>query len=408
MAIRQALFDDGPSLASDLTRDDNHAERLELRKQLDFLQERDSSVRVRGALATFLDLVATQALRTDHAGPIELQAMSVLGGGDESAPSTEAVVQRSLAAFLRSKRDPRDLSSPVAQRLAHIRVDFVSRHGLPSWVPVASQRAGLDFWQTAALCVALEKIVGPIGVDSKPLGQDTLAWARSFIEVVANIAPGRLLTVCEVEDLARVSETLGEMLKEDPTLALVSNLRWNPEPRWSAAWRSEVFPVLEKWMAGETIAEIASQLVGRPVDDIESARSAGQQPIPKALAVATGLFDKLAALAGGLVAIVELLLGSGGAVTRVPAELACLPLAIKNGFNSPEALAWFRFGLRLRRPAHLLARLFPIRFSPYDDKAMRQEIDRVKQNWLRSEQRVPGGFEADAPVLSAIRSFVLA
>jgi hypothetical protein len=42
------------------------------------------------------------------------------------------------------------------------------------------------------------------------------------------------------------------------------------------------------------------------------------------------------------------------------AYLNFLPLAIKYGCDTRDSLAWFRFGIRLRRAAHLLARVYPL------------------------------------------------
>lgn len=75
--------------------------------------------------------------------------------------------------------------------------------------------------------------------------------------------------------------------------------------------------------------------------------------------------DNLSQIAGALVAIQEELeRESGDAPSSIPVTperavyLNSLPLAIKSGCNSRDSLAWFRFGVRLRRPAHLLARLY--------------------------------------------------
>lgn len=381
---------------------------MHLRNELDFMQERDNSVTVRSSLGTFLDLVAKQALRTDQAGPIELQAISVLGGGDEGGPPTAEVIRRSYGAFLRRQRDPVDLSDMGTKRLDLLRAEFTAAHGLPAWVPVASQRAGLDFWQTAALAVAFERALGTLTPEL--LQSSTMEWTRHFIRVLAHMAPLHLITLCSADDLSRASDRLDAAF-EQMKVALegrhgrLRDLRWTLPPGWIEAWE-DLLRTLEPWMQGASISEIASLLTGDEVTKLSTSRNAGGQPIPKALTVTMGLFGELARLAGGLVAVVELILASmhHGQVQDVPPALACLPLAIKNGFDTPHRLAWFRFGLRLRRPAHFLAHLMPLAEGRYDDREARQTIEELKDGLLTSDIIVLRSDEQ--PLLAAIRTFM--
>ena len=141
-------------------------------------------------------------------------------------------------------------------------------------------------------------------------------------------------------------------------------------------------------MEGNTILEIAAQFLALEVDNITNRRDRGGEPIPKTLGFVEDFIDKVAYLVGGILAIVEeetsaSTAGENGGNNQTPYTLITLPLAIKYGCSTPQILAWYRFGIRLRRPAHLLNQAFPIDPELVDDRILSETITTTRNQWLR-------------------------
>jgi hypothetical protein len=164
--------------------------------------------------------------------------------------------------------------------------------------------------------------------------------------------------------------------------------QWALLPNWHSAWGSFGDSV-RLWMQGKTIRTIAATLLKRDEDDIPAKRNTGADPIPKTLAFTKDVINhRLAILAGGLVAIIESFLPSLSQ-PEVPLSLSSLPLAIKYGCDSPQTLAWYRFGIRFRRAAHLLAQAFPVDGAIQDDSALRDAVQKLKSGWLADRNQPP-------------------
>jgi len=81
-------------------------------------------------------------------------------------------------------------------------------------------------------------------------------------------------------------------------------------------------------------------------------------------------------------------------------------MCIKYGCDSPETLAWYRFGVRLRRPAHLLARAFPPP-TGLNDEEHRAWVRQQRQNWLSGNYDAASTiFQEHGDVFEAIRLFI--
>jgi hypothetical protein len=154
-------------------------------------------------------------------------------------------------------------------------------------------------------------------------------------------------------------------------------------------------------MRGETIATIAGILTNTPVDQIPSARTQAK-PLPRALSVVMETWSSLSLIAGGFLAVAEQLFEE-----QVPLSLACLPMSIKYGCDTPGALAWFRFGVRLRRASRLLATTFPPPSNIVTDEVLKNWVRNQRREWLQSDSDGPDG-ASDGAVISAIRRFITA
>ena len=106
-------------------------------------------------------------------------------------------------------------------------------------------------------------------------------------------------------------------------------------------------------------------------------------------------WSALALVAGGFLAVAEQVLEG-----EVPLALSCLPMCVKYGCDSPETLAWFRFGVRLRRPSRLLASRFP---PPglQSDEELTSWVQSARRRWLASSF-ADYDDDPDANVLAAL------
>ena len=74
---------------------------LQVRQQVDYLQQSDDSVRVESGLDGFLDLVCENTLRSDQASDLELQIVVFARRRDEKQLDPQPLLRRTFAAYLR-------------------------------------------------------------------------------------------------------------------------------------------------------------------------------------------------------------------------------------------------------------------------------------------------------------------
>lgn len=360
------------------------------RKQVDYLQQYDGAMRIESGLTRFLDTVCADALRSDQASDVELQVMSLLAGGDASQIEPFPILERTYAAYLRRKKGMPGVTEGNATNLKAVAGEFVEATGAPTWLPIAAQRAGLDFFLTLGISQAWGRVRSELPPD---IGVWTVQqWVDELLAVVACIPPGILVAHLPAEKLKHISREFKDSIENhDRDALLIRELNWTPSDTWMSAWRSAARP-LNRWMKGDTIAEIASTITEIDVNDISTDRTGGK-PIPKALSVCQDSWSSLALIAGGLLSIAEQILGG-----EVPLNLASLPLCVKYGCNSPGELAWFRFGVRLRRASRLLATTYPPPALASDDE-LKQWVRTMRGEWLKMKGD-------EEPVVAAIRAFI--
>jgi superfamily II DNA/RNA helicase len=380
----------------------------DLKRQLAYLRQPDNAVEINSALESFLDQVSKGVLSVESASEVELQTIAVLSGGDEGQPSPVEVLQKSYAAFQRRARGNADVNEDAALHLARIREAFVDQEHVAPWVPVAAQRAGLDFFLTVSLVNAWARIRPhiPDGV----LQWSVFEWTEELLRVLSHVPPAILLRHYSLDTIARGSPKLGEV-KGDWSFQSITRRDWTVTDNWRDGWL-DVMRLLKPWMQGEPLVELASIITGVNASEIDSRRTAGTQPIPKTIAVINDLFSSLAILGGGLVAIVEQLFqqfaeqGNQSFTQGIPLPLNCMPMCVKYGCESPGALAWFRFGVRLRRPSRLLYEAFPP--PELDDIGLRNWVRQTRRQWLRGVIDIPDAwFQTNQEISEAIARFIL-
>ncbi|MGA2791884.1 MAG: DEAD/DEAH box helicase [Candidatus Bathyarchaeia archaeon] len=359
------------------------------REQVDYLQQSDDSVRVQSGLTAFLDSVCQNALRSDQADDIELQVVSLLAGGDDNQIEPAQVLRRTYAAYLRRKAGAAEVTEDNANHLVRMGTEFIAETGAPVWLTVAAQRAGLDFFLTLAISKAWARVRSALPEESNRWS--VVEWREELLRLIVHIPPGLLKTQLPAVELKYISKQFKKIVEDMEALFNNRKLDWEPPDLWAEAWKTANDP-LDAWMAGKSFLEIGSIITGDPVEDISYDRTAGK-PLPKALSVSQGAWSSLSLIAGGFLAIAEQILDG-----EVPLALASLPMCIKYGCDSPETLAWFRFGVRLRRPSRLLATRFPPPALETDEQ-LKEWVRLTKREWLATEM-------ADDEVMTAIRKFI--
>jgi len=376
------------------------AEVLHARDQADFLQQADDAVSIGSGLDIFLDNVCQEVLGTDQANDLELQVVASLTGGDENQLDPQRVLQRTYAAFRRTQAGQAQVTSQNVERLLSVRDEFIANTKAPEWLTVAAQRAGLDFFVTLGISMAWGRSRKEIPEDYRTW--DVTQWLEEMLGAAPQIAPGLLANLLPSDRLARASEEFKQLSKTQPDLFFERGSGWRPPIEWESAWNTLRLP-LRMWMSGDSTARVASIVAGTPEVAIPSDRTQGK-PIPRALSVVGETWSSLSLIAGGFLAVAEQLLGQSA---PLPLPLACLPMCIKYGCDSPGTLAWFRFGVRLRRASRLLATAFPPPETIQTDEDLRQWVRTQRREWLSGNidlgERVA---DNELAICEAVKAFV--
>lgn len=376
------------------------------RNDLTYLQYPDNAVEVKSGLDSFMDQVANDLLNTETASEIELQTIAALSGGDERQPHPLDVIRKTYASYRRKTIGKDDIDEVASLRLIQIRDEFVKQVESPDWVTVAAQRAGLDYFLTLSLFRSWKRIRPQLPEDV--LDWTVADWTVELLRVVAHIPPSHLLRLMSVETISKASATLKRSAEFYSGL-YVTNSEWQPSDEWVEGWE-RTLELLNPWMEGQPLVELAKILSSS--DAIEPDRNSGSKPLPKAIALTNDLFSRLALLAGGLVAVAEQLFnslhveGNKAFESGVPLSLNVLPMCVKYGCDSPQSLAWYRFGIRLRRPSRLLYEAFRPPEGD-DDEALRAWVRKQRSKWLDGEfDETQDIFIRHQETLDAIAEFI--
>jgi superfamily II DNA/RNA helicase len=352
--------------------------------ELEYIQYPDAIIEVKSQLRMVLDSLAQGDLDQNTASKAELQIISILAGGKEDAPSMSDTIRRTYATFLREQEGEPDISEIGETRLQDIRNSFLEVNKVPAWITIAAQKAGLSFLTTLHLYFALKRVM--IELPEEASNWSSHQWLEVCIQILRLLTPTTILREFGQRNLEKFSPVLNEIINNTPWHQQ-DNSNWDPPEKWISEWNN-LRSAIYHWMEGNTILEIAAQFLALEVDNITNRRDRGGEPIPKTLGFVEDFIDKVAYLVGGILAIVEeetsaSTAGENGGNNQTPYTLITLPLAIKYGCSTPQILAWYRFGIRLRRPAHLLNQAFPIDPELVDDRILSETITTTRNQWLR-------------------------
>jgi hypothetical protein len=374
------------------------ADNASLRNAVAFIASDDASTDVRSALGPLVERATEGRLDVGSATPEELVAYSYLPFQEQDGVSATDILARTLAVT----RAPagRDVTAAVvADSVLETGFAYLESTQAPEWLTGATYRTGLPFFQALRFQQARARLLQGGGEQAGNPPSSILGWIDHLFGVLRLVPPdtaramlGRKLSAPRMAPL-----WADDAVGDDPL--------WEPHEEWLGAWGA-VQDAVRLFISGQSLAAIAQEVLGAG-RDVDPERTGGGKPLPRLIAFTNSTVERLSRFAGLVVACEELdpqllpieaIRDEGNSSWH---SLALLPLALRCGCDSESSLSWFRFGLRLRRPAHRLARLFPLAAGIVGDAAAREWIGARLAEWLADDD---GGRRDD--VLTAIKLLV--
>ncbi len=353
------------------------------RDRAPFLRYDDASTEIRSQLAPMIERALTaEGILVDQMSDAEETAFAMLSVPNQA--EAQRIVRRSFGGYALGISADADRAERVAESLRTAGSIFMESTGMPAWASQAPNSAGTSLPATASLYAA----VTPLLEETRPATLD--AWLAHLIQGLASTPPR--LTAQLVPEYP---------FRSTPASALFDEEADDEERRGAA---HVLLRTVVAWMNGEPITDIAAVTLGETAR-ADKRRGSGN-PLPKMFSVLdTGVAFGLSRAAGVLAALARL----GTDADEVPWAcsdeerqlLNLLPLSIRFGCGSSMSLAWYRWGFRRRRIAHLLAA-----HVPPPDGLGGQDL----QSWIGAQRRSlllgedpPEIDEEEASVLAALR-----
>jgi hypothetical protein len=314
----------------------------------------------------------------------EMVAYTYLPGGGAGDGLATRILQRSYGVWRARPENPESTAAAVVGELQRVGEDFVAGGQAPSWTTEVAYRSGLALPDVFALYHASSGRVD--------LPTDVDGWFSVLIDVLSALPNRRAQTLL----------FSNQGLSGLRFAALSPDV--NPDAETTAGAWTSYSDTIRLYLDGASISSIAGYATDVP-QPVDQARTVGSKPIPKTLALLQDQAYRLSMLAGGLAAL--WLVGAeqaeaneayaGWALTDDQRRaLDMLPIAVRCGAGTRSSLAWFRFGVRHRVGAHLLARSFPLPADVEDDADVRRWVRDRRRGWLDGEFGAGSAIESDA------------
>ena len=358
------------------------------------LGDEENSTPVTSRLERFLHLALNGILSVNFATPDELVAMSYLsvdqeGGGIDATRvlrNTFGIYRR----FLSNSNTANEAATKAASYLQQLRGTLVSTGGVPEWIPLVAYRTGFDYFFVLRIAEALRRIAG----DNSPVPEDFKSAEDLLFSVLPLIPPrfaARFISIFPpIEGFKPILETYAD----SPS--------WTPPPVWVEGW-NRIHQAVALYGTGAQLRAVSETFEGAPVET--SSRTAGSQPIPRVIAFTRNDVAKFGEIAGALVAIFE---AEGKLSQDVVSNMSLFPLAVKHGCATRDSISWFRFGIRYRHPAHLLAAAFPIPSELASDTDIKRFVLQTFARFVDGEISPDGLAQDQTSVLELVRQLVQA
>ena len=354
---------------------------------LDLLQKSDACHDATSSLKQQVDNLIWASQRLDETGKLRPEDLAtatlIIGHEDKKKPA--AFFQRSYAAHLADSPSYVTDGMQAAKNL----VDFyVRKTQCPDWMPDLAQRAGLSVALLAEMNAAINESISLESLVTPHHGFDRSI--HLLRQIMQNISPW----VLRDKFGARSGEDGIDELEGLPTRLRGHDLSWrmdgfdNPEI-WGQQW-NEVFRLLERWLRGDTYAQIAADF-GLELDNqsgvllhlfssadvpvFPTLPRSSRSPLHTAIKSINKLGYPLRHKASGLVLLITKLMQDAQLIEEesdLPLSLGMLSQAIHWGVNTLDKAFWYYSLLPIRRVAHCLAETFPLTYT--SDMRLKDEV----------------------------------
>lgn len=351
------------------------------------LGEPDASVVVTSPIEKLLD----QLLLGDDVGKdataLHLTLTSLLSAFDAEDENAGAVLRRTFAGYRRRGDLTAERAALANERIQAFKDRFLQVTGVPAWMARAAMKGGVDFFLVQRIWEAYQAR-GPVTVEAMN-SLDVRGWFDVLIEVLAMLPIDRIKVYLDDKKTETPRTTLyGLASVFEATLQDTDVIPWMRPDGWYEAWR-ELGNVVMTFMEGRPFTEVGAKLFGSAVTDIKSKRADPARGIPAVFKFLADVVDRALSMdAGCFLALIECWLEDEHPGIAVPEALQALPLCIKNGCDTLNTLAWYRFGFRQRMCSQALAMKYPIPLEFTQDTERRSFVRKAKRKWLDEVQTV--------------------
>jgi hypothetical protein len=343
------------------------------------LGEPDASITVRSPIEIFLDDLMALGVEGD-ATKLEVALTSLLAAFDDADENAGTILRRTFAGYRKRLVFTEDNAALAHQRVAQVKTRFLEQAGVPTWMPKAAMKAGVDFFRAQRMWEALHRR-NIVGIDQFTR-LDVRGWFDVFIDVLAHMPIARIQAYLDNKKTPTPRTRLAELAT---TVTGRDDVNWVRPDGWDVAWH-ELGKVVLLYMEGKPFTEIGAALFGKPPSEFNTARGDGARGLPPVFKFIGDLIERtLSVDAGCFLALYECWLEADHGEVLVPECLQALPLCIRNGCDELSVLAWFRFGLRQRVCAHALSDRYPLAAQLSGDAARAEAVRKLRREWLREE-----------------------
>lgn len=346
----------------------------------------DRCVKVSSPIKSFVERMSpNEAL--DAYSSEELDLVAQLGREREQNAD---VLSHTFGAYLAQRQqETLDIEASVG-RVRDIGEYLVKKHDMPDWMPMATMKGGINLLTCWRLWCSLGHSINNIDEFENTNIQSCL---NLFVKVMERLPPKDIRKILP-DKVRKMNTVLDRML-----IQIGQNeyaVEWEFPDDWTELW-TELSSLVWMYMSGSTYAEIASIFLGVELGVVNGKRSRGQDHIPAIFSFVGKVLHHLSIYAGALLVILE----ESDLLNDQLGEMPLLPLCIRNGCNSRDSLAWFRYGYRNRIAAHEFAQIYPIPMAIQDDSELKRWIKRQLTEWIREDAS-----EAEAEALQSVRTIL--
>jgi hypothetical protein len=361
------------------------------------LAKPDSSITITSPVGNFLDNLLADENEQD-ATKIEVSLTSLLANVDGDDENAGTILRRTFGGYQKRVMFTDAQAAVARARVGNLKTKFLEAPSVPTWMPVAAMRAGVDFFRAQRMWQALK--ASGLPSHEERTSWTVQAWFDKFIDVLSWMPPTRISEYLDPKPKPRQPSPRTELARLASTIADLDAVPWSRPEGWDKHWQ-HLGKSAWAYMSGKSYAEIGAILFGGTASSYTSQRrnpSAGLPPVFKFVGDIMG--NAMTLDAGCFLAIHQSWLESQAPETPLPDELQALPLCVRHGCDTLNTLAWFRFGFRERVCAHALAAKYPIPDMVSSDVERRLAVRRLRNAWLEED-------DSSSALLKAARTIIM-